>query len=482
MDNEQDYRLGILNSLLSSPHREVDAIFNFHKDVREQDPLFYEHLAAWYNKTGDIRDHQQVFITNLCISDFDTHREVGLALLRELPPFQLTRVVDLVIAKKKNVPRSMRTEITRYLKEREQDVEWFDNAAVTARKHLKRLYALLHISPNERAQSILFDDNPPEDSLPYKLKQVAKTVEPTEQARLLNEYKIPYRIAQSVIKQMTPSVLAVLIDSMSAQELINNMGSLNKRGAMDNAEIKTMIEAKLKQAKTSKKVSALKGMEAVKAAGLSEELNTQLKDIVDTQVKSKGRIKRNTLLLVDKSGSMSMAIETAKQIATLVSAVMDADFYVYAYDNIPYEIRTPNDNSYAGWESAFRGIHAGGGTTPSAGVLQAMKNGARFEQVIHITDEGEGPMGSYSSALKTYETQIGIKPYTVIVRIGNYTAMTQDLRKKGFEVDEYQIEGQDYYSLPNLIHFLTKPNRLELLMDIMAFPLPTRKINVINNN
>jgi len=33
-----------------------------------------------------------------------------------------------------------------------------------ARKALKRMYALLHVKPGERAQKILFDEEPPADS------------------------------------------------------------------------------------------------------------------------------------------------------------------------------------------------------------------------------------------------------------------------------------------------------------------------------
>jgi hypothetical protein len=33
----------------------------------------------------------------------------------------------------------------------------------------------------------------------------------------------------------------------------------------------------------------------------------------------------------------------------------------------------------------------------------------------------------------------------------------------------------DYYSLPNLVPLLAKPNRLELLMEIMEYPLPVRR-------
>ena len=480
---EQDYRLEILNSLLTSTHRELDKNYDFHKGVREQDPLFYERLASWYSNTGDIRDHKHLFIANLCMSEFDGHREVGLALLRQLAPYELVKVVDFVRGKR-TIPRSMRTEITRYLKEREQDHDWFDNAVITARKQFKRLYALLHIAPGERAQAILFDENPPKESKVYALKQIAKTVDPTEQAKLINEYRIPYRIASTVIKQITPPVLAVLIDVMTAQELISNMGSLQKHGAFNNPDIKNLVEEKLKKAKSAKNVSALKGLEAVKAAGLSEELNEKLQEVVDTQVKNKGRIKRATALLVDKSASMDVGIELAKQVATLISAIMDSDFYVYAFDQMPYVINAKG-NTHKDWEQAFRGIRAANGSCPDVAIMAMLRANQKVEQIVMVTDEGENYPNMYRNALQTYSSQLGIQPNTVIIRCaGNRWAasdrITKSLREAGLQVDDYEFKGQDYYSLPNIIHFLTKPSRTDLLMEIMSYPLPERKNVSIN--
>src|SRR5262249_35079851 len=159
-----------------------------------QDPRFYVRLAAWYADKGDVRDHKETFVVTLVLSDFEGHRDVGLALLRELPPYQVARVLDFISGRKKtrkvrpaaargkdrkqadataepapvqtvveefglfrSPPRSLRTEIVRYLREREADVEWFDGTVLSARKALKRLYALLHVAPGERAQKILFD-------------------------------------------------------------------------------------------------------------------------------------------------------------------------------------------------------------------------------------------------------------------------------------------------------------------------------------
>ena len=108
------------------------------------------------------------------------------------------------------------------------------------------------------AQQILFDNDPPEGSRLHALRQLAKAESPADQARAIVEYKIPYRVASTVIKQMTPTVMVALIDQMSAQELINSMGALKRRGVLDVPEIKSMVEAKLVEAQTADRVSALK--------------------------------------------------------------------------------------------------------------------------------------------------------------------------------------------------------------------------------
>src|SRR5207244_1959947 len=85
----------------------------------------------------------EMFVIALATGAFPGHRDVGLALLRDLPPFQVGRVVDFVHGRKtdrkvretvaagvanaepvvktvveeyglfKNVPRSLRTEVVR---------------------------------------------------------------------------------------------------------------------------------------------------------------------------------------------------------------------------------------------------------------------------------------------------------------------------------------------------------------------------------
>src|SRR5262245_43998259 len=99
--HEQDIRLEILNTLLTTPHRELGKVWPVHREMAEQDPRFYVRLAAWYNDHGDVRDHKEMFVVNLVLGDFEGHRDVGLALLRGLPPYELVRVVDFIHGRKK---------------------------------------------------------------------------------------------------------------------------------------------------------------------------------------------------------------------------------------------------------------------------------------------------------------------------------------------------------------------------------------------
>src|SRR5215467_2816944 len=156
-NREEDLRLALLNSLLTTPHRQLAQIWPIHQDIVTKDPRFYVCLGAWYADHGDVRDHKEMFIITLILSDFEGHRDVGLAMLRGLPPYEVVRVLDFIHGRKttkkvrtpaekggkrrkkaaeaksetptqtvvedfglfRNPPWALKTEITRYLRERE---------------------------------------------------------------------------------------------------------------------------------------------------------------------------------------------------------------------------------------------------------------------------------------------------------------------------------------------------------------------------
>ena len=83
--NEQDQRLTMLNTLLTTPHRKLDGVYPVHKEMCDQDPLFYGHLAAWYFKNGEVRDHKEMFVICLSLSSFDGHRAACAGIFFVVP-------------------------------------------------------------------------------------------------------------------------------------------------------------------------------------------------------------------------------------------------------------------------------------------------------------------------------------------------------------------------------------------------------------
>lgn len=495
MHNEQDLRVTLLNTLLTTPHRDLESFYPMHQTLIAQDPLFYVHLAAWYAAEGKVRDHQEMFVITLVLSDFPGHRDVGLALLRKLPPYQVGRVVDFIkggeVRRKvvrngkeevlvksgglfRNVPRSLRTEITRYLREREAVPEYFDSAVLHARKTLKRLYASLHIQPSARAQAILFDDNPPPDSRLYVLKVIGQARTPAEQARLIVENAIPYRVAATIIKQMTPTVLVALINSMSPQELLNNLSALRCHGAFANPEVLALIESKLADARDADRVSAYKAKVAARAMGADAVLTAQLDTITEAQVKATGTIKRPTALLIDKSGSMAAAIEVGKQLGALISAICTAELFVYAFDTVAYPVQ-PQGTSLAAWEKALLGIQAGGGTSCGVAIEWMRKRHQRVEQIMMVTDEEENQAPLFENAYREYAIALSVLPAVIFVKIGAASnRLEQACTRLGVAPNAFIFRG-DYYALPNVIPLLSRPSMSELVMEILAYPLPERQ-------
>jgi hypothetical protein len=510
--NEQDLRLGLLNTLLTTPHRQLEAIHPIHEDMARKDPLFYVRLAAWYSDNGEVRDHKEMFIVQLALSQFPGHRDVGLALLRQLPPYQVARVLDFIHGRKttrksvvktkaagkvkekaeaekppvetntvvesfglfRNPPRALRTEIVRYLREREADATWFDSTVLIARKALKRMYALLHIPPAPRAQQILFDETPPADSRLFALRELARAENPADQARAILEHQIPYRVAATVVRQMTPTVLLALIERMTPQEVINNLASLRRRGVLDNVDLKALVESKLVEAKKDVRVSAYKARVAADAAQATPELAAALDEVTDARVKARGRIKRSTALLLDKSGSMNIALEVGRQLGAIISSVCTADLFAYAFDTIAYPV-TPKGNTVASWEKALLGIHAGGGTSCGVALDWMAKKGQRVEQIVLVTDEGENAAPLFKDAYLAYAQALNVRPAVTIVKVGQASNLIEKAcQALGVPLNVFEFRG-DYYALPNVIPLLTMPSQADLLMEILSYPLPERR-------
>lgn len=477
-NHEQDVRLQILNSFLTTPHRKLEELAPLHTNALERDPLFYGHLAPWYFEKGEVRDHKLLFVAHLATSDYPEFRGAAWVLLQQLAPYEVARVLDhskRVIGK---TPRSLKHAITRYLKTREQNVRQFDGAALRARNDLKHLYASLRIKPDPRAQAILFDEQPPEDSPLAALKRLAKAESAEEQALLILEQKIPYTTAIGAIKHVTPALLVALINAMSPQEVINNMAMLKRRGALDDKEVKALIDQKIAASASDKRVSTLKAKKAIEVAKVDEDTERLLTEVTDQRVAAKTEIKRPTALFVDKSSSMTQAIEVAKQLAALVGAVINADFRVYAFDSAAFEVKVNVQGKQrpvlSDWEKAFKFIKANGSTSIGAALAKMQKDRFVAEQIVIVTDEGENTTPYFRNAYNDYVKEMHVAPTVIIVQVdGSYDNFFNGLQSQGIEVMRYKFRG-DQYSVVNILPLMAMPSRAELVNVIMQYPLPER--------
>lgn len=472
MATEADTRVELINSFLKSPHRKIEEVADVHSSAREKDPLLYMQFGAWYFKNGEIRDHKIAFVSYLLTGDRQQHRDEGYMLLKELQPYEAERVLKWIKEHINKLPRSARTAFVHYIRGIENNNKKLERALVRQKNALKTLYASLHIRPCELSKKALFENNPPEGTMPFYVKELSKAKSSGEQARLIAKHRIPFTIAVSAIKKISPAVLVALIETMSSQEVVNNLGMIKRYGAFENEEVKELVEKKIAGLKKSRRASTMKTRKAIAAVDLDEETKEKLDEVTEQRLKAKGTIKRPTAMFIDKSGSMVQAIEIAKQLGSMISNIIVSDFHIYAFDTAPVPIipgKTISD-----WERAFEMIVAGGQTSIGAPMRALRESGKKVEQLIIITDEHENHPPYFLSEYKKYAEEFGA-PDVTIVRCGIYTSnqITNQLIDEKLPVQGFDFSG-DFYALPNVIPLLTKPGSYELLEEIMATDVPMR--------
>jgi hypothetical protein len=147
---------------------------------------------------------------------------------------------------------------------------------------------------------------------------------------------------------------------------------------------------------------------------------------------------------------------------------------VYAFDSIAYPVEAAGPE-LAAWERALTGIAAGGNTSVGVGVEMLRRKKQYVEQIVVVTDEGENAEPKFVPTLQKYREELKADPAVCFVKVTGATSQLEDeCKKAGIAADAYQFTG-DYYALPNLVPLLARPSKLELLQEILEYPLPVRR-------
>lgn len=479
---ERSARRLLLQRLLTCPHRRLDEATPTFQEALERDPLFtgkacYALTQREYNR---IRDLEEVAIATLLTSPFPEHREAGRVLFQGLEPYRAGRCAFYIRNSLRKVNRQVRAAVEEYLRTLEGSPQRFDGAALRARKTLHKMYEFFHVKPSPRAQAILFDDDPPKDSSLYWIKVLAATKDPTDQARLIVEHRIPLQVATAVIRGLTPAVVAALIEVMSPQEAINSRGWLERGNWLRDPRLKELYLAKVEQAAADERASLAAIKERRSARGEDREVEEKLTEVAERKMGAGPRIVRDTLIAVDVSGSMAPAIEVAKRLGSLVAPLCDAELRVFCFREDAFLLEVKG-KALADWEEAFRMVRADGLTSLGAALEAAWGSGFIPKQAVFVTDQGEN-RGPFLHEVYRRMVAEGHNPAFVFLNVRSDCRKVSDAlellgaRVQVFDLVEDLSRPGWWVVLDQVIAVLGGEGPLSLVDRIMALELPRRSV------
>jgi hypothetical protein len=483
----------ILSELTKSPHGDLTAYVPTGKRAATEQPEYLARLIAWNREHGEIRDSKVALpVVTLATDGFpDAFVENSYAHLLALDPRNLYRA--LRFAKTIGTPgRKLRLEklVTRYLRVREENTGWFDRTALQHRESLRALYSYLRIKPSDRAQIILHRGTKgggkngggkvrvgyPTGSV-FEAVANLKTMTPSQAAGAIIGMKIPHLVALGALgdRVKDPAICLALIEGMTPAELVNNSKLLEKLGIKTNPALRGAYAAALGRAGANKKGAAT--LKAGKAAAAVDDdvLREKLLNLQETQiarVKETKGLEGDWLVLGDKSGSMSTAIEWARQLAAHVAKFTKGDTHLFFFDSEPRYVEATG-KTLEDIKSLTKHVQAGGGTSIGCGLRAAMDRRLNIDGIVLVSDGAEHhPPYFYAEYEAMVKKTDKVVPIYFCRVPGEHDTLSSQLKGRGINVQVIDVDGGDYYSIPNIISTL-RANVYSLFDEIMETPLLT---------
>jgi hypothetical protein len=477
----------VYRNLTRVPHGDKSAMTAAFREALEEHPDQAARSMVYIAQTSKIRDQQEAAITALlqASSRFPEYREAGRCLLlgsdvyqiepERLPgllPFQIFRVESFIRGSDRKVVRVMRGAMTDYLRLLESNATRFDGVLMRNRKELKSAYMAYHIKMGSRAEATFIHNKPPADSKMAVLKQIANSSDVREQARLVVEHKIPYTVATSVLPKVTPAVGVALIDVMSPQEALNSRRWVESSGLLNIPEVREAYETKV--AKATASIATIEHRRS--AQGQDAGVQAAVERAVGKATrKEAGKIKGQTDLALDHSGSMGRPIGFTPQVAARLIPMCE-DVALFAHTTSARQVKiVDTGNPLRDAQQALRGVRAGGGTSFDCYLMLTQRLGRTPERIVFLTDGGERT-GRFHQALARYEEETGVTPQLTMLRFQGHDPnwLAQRLTDAGYHIDVIEVESEDYHVLDQLVAILQGERPMSILDKIMATELPRR--------
>lgn len=479
---EMDTKAALIRKMLSRPKDNYDEAVAQHKEWAERDPLFYTHLAAWYSRNGSVRDHQEIFCAVLLASHLQTMQDAGFVLLQNLRTYQVDKIIKLSKSKLGRASRPLIRAVKFWIQRRENIPTWIEECALRDRHHLKGIYASLHIKPCETSQRVLFDETFEESSRFGALRRLSKTTDPSEAAKIIRNAQLPYTTAIGAVKKFNKDVWAAIIESMTGQQVINNLKAFRNRGLNSNPELASLINDKMKNAKEMSRASEVKKIIAAKAMDANgDHLNTIMESLRQGLLKN-GPITDKTAIFIDKSGSMDVAIKIGKLLATTCTLAMDEAPTVIAFDDLAHNVNIEKSDSAAAINKKFELIRADGYTSIGVPFEYLREHKIFVDQIILISDGEQTKSYEPKESSLKYLKSINPDTYLVYIEIldsavsrAQYSASVKT--KDDFDdifgknITHLPFSG-DYYAIQTVVNALSSTTRNTIVEEVMASTVP----------
>ncbi len=122
------------------------------------------------------------------------------------------------------------------------------------------------------------------------------------------------------------------------------------------------------------------------------------------------------------------------------------------------------------------GISAGGNTSCGIAISRLLQKRQLVEQIVMVTDEGENTAPRFKDAYQQYADEMKVRPAVILVKVGQVTNLIEAACAELGVAPQIFVFSGDYYALPNVIPLLTYPSLADMVMEVLDYPLPQRKM------
>lgn len=459
----------IISELARSPHKNLKEYIPIVTKAIAEQPEFLAHLTAWNFEKGQIRDSKVVIpiLSLMCMEP--EFVENALAHLAKLDPREFLRSykfgLEIKLPLRMGVLRRLSVA---YLRELESTGNW-ERRALQHRKVLKTLYALTHTKPSARADAVLFKNDYTSASL-FAAVKLLPSMSVSEAAGTILERKIPFLIARGALgaRIKEPDLVLALIKGMSPTELITNTKMLEKLGIKTNPALRAAFEEGLQRASTSRAnvLKTTRAAEQISDAALKQKLlNTQEKQIAAMQVEG------DWLVLGDKSGSMTLCIETSRHIAATLAKFVKGRVWLTFFDTAPQTVEV-SGATLDTIRAATKYIIADGGTSIGCGLQRMLDSGTVVDGIAIVSDGCENQPPQFWQVYERYCKMVDKEVPVYFYRLKGNEHYFGQFNNAKYAMTEFDLTSGtvDYYSLPNLVSTM-RTNRYSLIDEIMGWKL-----------